>query len=397
MIVAVVGLGRVGLVTAAESAAAGAVVVGIDPSPAARRAVAGGRAHFPEPGLSALLARARRRGRLTASADLADAAPASVVFVCVGTPPRAGGALDVSAVLAVVRALGRLRAPRGGRVIAVRSTLPPGATAAVLAPALPRAARRSLVLVPEFAREGQALADGAALTRRVAGATDAAAARRALAALGPRPRARAFVVDWTTAELAKAADNAFHALKSAFANELTVVARALGADGDRASEILRADTRLNASAAYLRPGDAFGGPCLGKDLRALTAAARRAGGAPVLLAAVTASNERRLDEFAARAARGARRAAVLGLSFKAGTGDLRGSTALAVAARLSALGLRVRVHDPRLSATARLPRGVSAAPTAAAAVAGADVVVLGPGASVAAARAARGRRVARLR
>jgi GDP-mannose 6-dehydrogenase len=394
--VAVIGLGRVGLVTAAALAAAGRRVVGVDPDPRARRAAETGRAHFLEPGLSALLKRARRRGTLKASASLADAADAAVVFVCVGTPPRAGGRLDHSAAVAVCRALALLPAPRGGRVIALRSTLPPGTLRGVIAPSLPPAARAGLVLVPEFAREGSALADAAAAPRLVVGARSAAAARRAARALGLR-RARVFLTDWTTAELSKAADNAFHALKAAFANEIAALGRALDADGARALEILRADARLNASAAYLLPGDAFGGPCLAKDVRALAGAARRAGGAPLLLAGVIASNERRLDEFAARAARGARRAAVLGLSFKEGTGDLRGSAALNVAARLAALGLRVRVHDAAPPAGPRLPRGVRACATAAEAAAGADVVVLGPGAGAKARAAARGKRVLVLR
>jgi len=394
--VAVIGLGRVGLVTAAALAAAGRRVVGVDPDARARRAVETGTAHFPEPGLSALLRRARRRGTLTASADLAAAADAAVVFVCVGTPPRGGGRLEAGTALAVCRALARLPAPRGGRVIALRSTLAPGTMRATIAPALPAAARRTLVLLPEFAREGAALADAASAPRVVVGAASPAAARRAARALGLR-RARVFVTDWTTAELAKAADNAFHALKAAFANEISALALALGADGGRALEILRADARLNASAAYLFPGDAFGGPCLAKDVRALAGAARRAGAAPVLLAGVIASNERRLDEFAARAARGARRAAVLGLSFKDGTGDARGSAALNVAARLAARGLRVRVHDAALPPGLRLPRGVRACAGAAEAAAGADVVVLGPGAGAAARAAARGKRVLVLR
>jgi GDP-mannose 6-dehydrogenase len=393
--VAVVGLGRVGLVTAAALAAAGRRVIGVDPDPRARRAVESGRAHFPEPGLDALLARARRRGLLTASADIAAAADASVAFVCVGTPRRAGGRLDVAAAGAAVRALARLPAPRGGRVIALRSTVPPGTLREVIAPALPAAARAGLVLLPEFSREGAALDDIEASPRVVIGAASPRAARRVAAALGLR-RARVFVADWTTAELAKSADNAFHALKAAFANELAASARALGADGARALEILRADRRLNASAAYLQPGDAFGGPCLSKDVSSLAGAARRAGASPILLSAIVASNERRLDEFAARVARGARRAAVLGLAFKPGTGDLRGSTALAVAARLARLGLRVRVHDPALADGARLPKGVRAGARAWA-VAGADVVVLGPGAGRAAGGSARGRRVFRLR
>lgn len=395
MTVAVVGLGRVGLVTAAALAAAGRRVVGVDPDPRALRAVRTGRPHFRERGLAALLAKARRRGTLTASASLADAASASVVFVCVGTPPRPGR-LDSGAVVEVCRALARLPAPRGGRVIAVRSTLAPGTMRDAVAPALPAAARRLLTLVPEFAREGTALDDAASAPRVVVGALSAAAGRRAAAALGLKG-ARVFVTDWTTAELAKAADNSFHALKAAFANEIAALGRTLGADGERALEVLRADARLNASAAYLRPGDAFGGPCLGKDVRALAGAARRAGGAPVLLDGVIASNETRLDEFSARAARGARRAAVLGLSFKPGTGDARGSAALNVAARLAARGLRVTVHDADLPAGASLPEGVRGAASAAAAVRGADVVVLGPGAGAAARAAARGKRVLHLR
>ena len=396
MKVAVVGLGRVGLVTAAALAAAGREVVGVDPDPRARRAAESGRAHFQEPGLNALLRRARARGTLKVSASLSDAAAAPVVFICVGTPPRTGGRLDCSDALAICLALARLPAPRGGRVIAVRSTLSPGTARDRIAPALPAAARAGLVLAPEFLREGAALADYAAAPRAVLGASSPASARRVARALGLR-KANLFLTDWTTAELAKAADNSFHALKAAFANEISALARALGADGACALEILRADGRLNASAAYLYPGDAFGGPCLAKDLRALTGAGRRAGGAPILLAGVIASNERRLDEFAARAARGARRAAVLGLCFKAGTGDARGSAALNVAGRLAALGLRVRVHDEALPPGARLPRGVRACASAKAAAAGADVVVLGPGADDAARACARGKRSLTLR
>lgn len=396
MKVAVVGLGRVGLVTAAALAAAGREVAGVDADERVARSIAAGRAHFPEPGLAALVRKAVRRGTLTASSDLVSAADAEVVFVCVGTPPRPGGRLDVSAVAAVCLALARLPAPRGGRVIAVRSTLPPGACRGLLAPALPPAARRALVLVPDFSREGAAVADGAEPTRVVLGAENPAAARKAARALGLRG-ARVFATDWTTAELAKSADNAFHALKAAYANELEALARALGADGEKALEIVRADRRLNASAAYLRPGDAFGGPCLEKDLRALVRAARRAGGTPALLAGALASNERRLDELAAAAARGARRAAVLGLSFKRGTGDRRGSVAWALALRLAARGVRVRVHDAGLAAGAALAAGVTVCASAAEAARGADVVLLGPGAGPRARAAARGKRRIQLR
>ncbi|MDE2512251.1 MAG: nucleotide sugar dehydrogenase, partial [Elusimicrobia bacterium] len=278
MKVGVVGLGRVGLTTAAALADAGRTVAGVDLDQRAVRAASAGRAHFREPGLDARLRRAAGKGLLRASSELGDAAAASVVFVCVGTPSRRDGGLDLSDVLSVCRALSRLPAPRGGRVIAVRSTLPPGACRSLLAPSLPRAARAGLVLFPDFSREGVALADAAGRARLIVGASDRAAGRRAAAALGLR-RGRIVETDWTTAELAKSADNVFHALKAAFANELAALGRALGADGELALELLRSDSRLNASAAYLRPGDAFGGPCLEKDARALAFAARAAGAA----------------------------------------------------------------------------------------------------------------------
>ena len=145
---AVVGLGRAGLVTAAALAASGRRGVGVDADPPAAAAVNAGRAHFPEPGLDARVRAAVRAGRFRATTDLREAAGAGVVFVCVGTPPRRDGRLDARAPVAVLRALARLPAPRGGRVVAVRSTLAPGTCARVLAPLLTPARRRRLVLVP---------------------------------------------------------------------------------------------------------------------------------------------------------------------------------------------------------------------------------------------------------
>jgi GDP-mannose 6-dehydrogenase len=392
---AVVGLGRAGLATVAALTAAGRRVVGVERDARTVATVGAGRAPFPEPGLDARLRAARRRGLLRTTADPREAARAGVVFVCVGTPPRGDGRLDASAVAAVLRAFARLPAPRGGRLLAVRSTLAPGTGAKALAPLLARARGTRLVLVPEFAREGSALADAVSAPRLVVGGRTPGEARAAARRLGLP--GRVFACAWTDAELIKCADNAFHALKAAFANELTALARAFGADPDGTLAALRADARLNASAAYLFPGEAFGGPCLGKDSRALARAARAAGAAPVLLEGLTASNARRLDELAARAARGARTAAVLGLAFKRGTRDPRGSVAAAVAERLAARGLSVRVNAAELAPGARPPRGARALPSAAAAVRGAGVVVLGPGAGARERAAARGRRTVVLR
>lgn len=370
--IAVVGLGRVGLVTAVRLAASGHPVLGVERNLAARAKIEEGRAPFPEPGLAAALLRATRSGRLRTTGRIANIALARVVVICVATP----------SLRAVLRELARLPGA-GGRRIVVRCTMPPGALS-VLAKELPAGVRAGLVLWPEFTREGTALGDAKG-GRLVLGALTPAAARAAAAALG-LPVRSAHLVTWETAELAKSADNAFHALKAAFANEIGALARAFGADGAQALSILRADLRLNASAAYLFPGDAFGGPCLEKDARALVHAARAAGTAAELVEGALRSNASRVADLVRRTP--GRRVAVLGLEFKPGTGDLRGSVALAVAAALARRGTVVSLCGPL-----RPRRGFRIVSTPELAVRGADFVVLGPGAGPRERRAARGRRV----
>ena len=370
--IAVVGLGRVGLVTAVRLAASGKRVLGVERDAAAREKIAVGRAPFPESGLAAALLRATRSGRLRTTGRLADVELARVVVICVDTP----------SVRAVLRELARLPGASRRRLV-VRCTMPPG-TLRALAKGFPAGVRAGLVLWPEFTREGTALADAKG-GRLVLGALTPSAARAAAAALG-LPVRGARLVSWETAELAKSSDNAFHALKAAFANEIGALARAFGADGAEALSILRADLRLNASAAYLFPGDAFGGPCLEKDARALARSARAAGTAAELVEGALRSNASRVADLVRRTP--GRRVAVLGLEFKRGTGDLRGSVALAVAAALARRGTVVS-----LCASVRPRRGFRIVSTPELAVRGAHTVVLGPGAGPRDRRAARGHRV----
>lgn len=388
--IAVIGLGRVGLVTAARLAGPGRRVLGVESDAATAAAAASGEPPYPEPGLAAALRRALSAGRLEVVSSLRAAASCSAVVVCVGTPPGRDGAARLGHVRAVLRALGRLPGA-SRRLIAVRSTMAPGSLRS-LAGELPPAARARLLLYPEFTREGSAWRDGET-ARLVLGGERAAAAAFARAAGLPLKGAR--LVSWETAELIKTGDNAFHALKAAFANELGALAAAFGADGEEALAALRADRVRNASAAYLRPGDAFGGPCLGKDARALAAASRKAGVPADLLEGALRSNARRLDALAARAK--GRRVAVLGLEFKRGTGDLRGSIVLEVARRLAAGGAVVTAWDPSLRPGSVPARGLRAAASPEEAVRGASVVLLGPGAGARERRAAAGRKVVAVR
>lgn len=354
----VVGLGRVGLLTAALLARAGHTVVGVEREAAVRGALAAGRLLFPEPGLAGPLRAAQAAGRLEVRADLPSPLGVDAVFVCVGTPPAPAGGFDLSDLLAVLEELGaRLRAEGRGDApleVVVRATVLPGTCEAVLIPALAAAAGSvpgaafELCHLPEFSREGSALEDALDPARAVVGERHprAAARTRALfAGLGVALHG----VPLRLSETLKLADNAWHAAKVAFANALGRIARAAGVEVAELHRLFVADSRLNLSAAYLRPGEPFGGPCLPKDLAALAAFAEGRGLEVPLLSAVAADNRAHLAWIEERV-----RACVpppgpllvFGLAFKPGTGELRGSPHLELARRLLEAGYEVGVFDP---------------------------------------------------
>lgn len=366
MQVAVIGLGYVGAVTAACLAELGHDLVGVDLDPEKAEAVARGHAPVAEPGLDELLASGVASGRVRVADIGAAAAAADVIMIAVGTPSTPSGALDLRAVLRVAKEIGSsLPADGRFRTVVVRSTVLPGTTDDEVRPALEAASGQragesfGLAMNPEFLREGSSIRDFHEPARTVIGAQDRRAADQ-VAAVYTGVNAPVEVVPIRTAELVKYTDNAFHAMKIAFANEIASFARAFGVDGREVMRLMAADTRLNISAAYLRPGYAFGGSCLPKDLRAITDRARKTDLDLPLLTAALASNRAhfqrgvRLVEEA-----GGRSVALLGLSFKASTDDLRDSPAVALAEHLIGRGYRLRIYDPDVNP--RLLRGTNRA------------------------------------
>jgi GDP-mannose 6-dehydrogenase len=352
--VAVFGLGYVGSVTAAALARDGHQVVGVDVSAAKVELVNAKRSPVLEPGVEELIAFNVAAGRLRASDDPADALDgAEVSLICVGTPSRPDGSLDLGYVKQVARQIGaKLSRTADGHRVVVRSTVLPGSARGTVLPEVESASGRrvgegwDLCTNPEFLREGCSLRDYDAPPRILVGEREPGGGAPVLALYAGIDAPR-FAVPLEVAEAIKYTDNAFHALKITFANEVARVWESAGADPSRVMEIVAQDTKLNLSPVYLRPGFAFGGSCLPKDLRALTAAARAHHVQVPMLDAVLRSNEVPIDRaLEAVLATGARRVALLGLAFKPGTDDLRESPLVVLAKRLIGEGLELRVHDP---------------------------------------------------
>jgi GDP-mannose 6-dehydrogenase len=354
--VAVFGLGHVGCVTAACLAAWGHMVTGVDVVPDKVARLNRGRSTVREPGLAPLVRRGRQLGRLAATADVDAAVTASDVgFVCVGTPAASSGEADLSQVLRVCQEIAAAAARRGGRyTVVVRSTVPPGTTRNAILPLFkPRRTRASrargrvdVLYHPEFLREGSAIDDFNRPAIVVVGEARPGSARRLLR-MYRRLRAPVRVVGLDAAEMLKYAANAFHAVKATFANEIGQLADANGLDPAAVMDALCADTTLNISPAYLRPGFAWGGPCLGKDLRALLHRAAQAGVALPLLQGSLDSNTALIAKTAQAIHRmRPRRIGLVGLAFKRSTDELRDSPYVALASRLIQRGYAMTIYDP---------------------------------------------------
>jgi GDP-mannose 6-dehydrogenase len=353
MRVSVMGLGYVGCVTGTCLARAGHQVVGVDVNPDKVAMVNGGRAPVVEPGLGDLVAQMVRAGRLRATASVKEAVEESdVALVCVGTPGRANGSLDVTALQAVSHALGAALAGHTKPfVVVVRSTVLPGTTGKVVIPTLLEAGARGVKVAvnPEFMREGSSLADFQRPPLTLVGCEDTGTASlvRSLYADVQAPFVQVSVA---TAEMVKYVSNAFHALKVCFANEIGDVCSAVGADGREVMRVFALDRKLSISDAYLKPGFAFGGSCLPKDVRALLYRARVADILPPLLSAILPSNEAQVQRgIEAVLATGKRRIGVVGLAFKPDTDDLRESPMVALVEALIGKGCDVRILDRNVS------------------------------------------------
>ncbi len=356
MKVSVFGLGYVGCVTAACLARSGHEVVGVDVNPDKVDMLNDGRAPIVEPGLSDLLQEVVAAGRLRATTDCLDAVSStSMALICVGTPGARTGKPQLDAIARVGAELG---CALTGRVepfaIILRSTALPGTVDEVLWPAIRSGVDGPLpplqvAVNPEFMREGVSIQDFDHPPFVLVGCDDSrtAALVRSLYADVKAPLVRTTT---RTAELVKYACNAFHGLKVCFANELADLADALGADGQAAMQIFARDRKLNISEAYLKPGFAFGGSCLPKDVRGLLWAGRVRDVETPVLASVLPSNERQIRVALQRVlALGRRRIGVIGLAFKPDTDDLRESPVVTLVEALIGKGLDVKILDGNVS------------------------------------------------
>ena len=351
--ISVFGLGYVGSVTAACFAHVEHQVIGVDVSAQKVEALDTGRSPIIEARVSELLSDGHKQGRLRATSDAAVAVRESdISFICVGTPSLRSGKLDLGYVERVAREIGAaLNQKKSQHVIVLRSTVLPGTTESLVIPAIEQAsglragADFSVCYNPEFMREGSAVADFLQPPYTILGAQNP----KHLALLhelyktvsGP-----VFETSIPVAEMVKYVSNAFHAVKVSFANEVGTLCQHLGLDTNAVTRIYTSDTKLNISPAYLSPGFAFGGSCLPKDLRALSYRAKELDLALPLLDSVLRSNAMHVDRAVDAVLRtGKKKIAVLGLSFKAGTDDLRESPQVQVIKRLLGEGCQVKIWD----------------------------------------------------
>jgi GDP-mannose 6-dehydrogenase len=361
MRISVFGIGYVGVVSCGCLAELGHDVVGVDIAPEKVAMLAAGRSPIVEDTIDTLIAGAVQQGRLTATTDVAAAvAGTDVSLISVGTPSAPDGSVALEAVEAVLRAIGdALRHKPEPHTVVMRSTVPPGTADDHLIPLLERTSRRRIgqglhyYSNPEFLREGSSVRDFRAPPFTLIGAAegDEASVLRAIYAGIDAPVHLAPV---RVAESVKHISNVFHAIKLAFANEAGAILGAYGVDARDAFRLLCEDRVLNISPAYLRPGFAFGGSCLPKDVRSFLALADRKAMATPLLRQLLPANQAIIDRaFDAIARHGRQPVALLGLAFKQGTDDLRESPFVLLAEKLLGRGFDLRIYD-RFVQVARL-------------------------------------------
>jgi GDP-mannose 6-dehydrogenase len=348
--VIVMGLGYVGCVSSACLAEIGHTVLGVDRDAHKVKMITMGESPFYEAGLSELIGRNVTAGRLRAGAVDAEAlAAADVVILCVGTPSQANGNIDLSQLRRVCTEIAGMLGTRTKRLaVVVRSTVFPGTCESLLETVFAQRDDVDLVSNPEFLREGTAVKDFMEPSLIVVGGTTDEAAHRVGSLYDGLP-GETSIVSLRTAEMIKYACNAFHAVKIGFANEIGSLASSLGVNPEQVMATMCLDTKLNISKAYMKPGFAFGGSCLPKDLRALTFRASRMDLRLPMLESVLASN----DEHLRRGIRDVmavpgKRIGLFGLAFKDGTDDLRESPVITIIEHLIGKGREVKIFDPHI-------------------------------------------------
>jgi GDP-mannose 6-dehydrogenase len=355
--ISVFGLGYVGTVTAACLAYRGNSVIGVDLNRTKVEALNSGNSPIVERQVSELIAESHKAGRLHATSSAETAVLNSEIsFLCVGTPSLRNGKLDLGHIEPVCGEIGEiLKKKNSFHMVVLRSTVLPGTAETLVVPTLEKASGKragadfGVCVNPEFMREGTAVADFLEPAMTIIGAADKAhsAVLRELYAWAPGD---VFETSFRSAEMVKYACNAWHAVKVSFANEIGTLARELDIDAESIMDIFTADTKLNISPSYLKPGFAFGGSCLPKDVRALNYRARELDLKLPLLESIMPSNEEHLERAVEMVlGTGKRKIGMLGLSFKAATDDLRESPHVQLVKRLLGEGREIRIWDDNVS------------------------------------------------
>ena len=357
MRVSVFGLGYVGCVSAACFANSGNNVVGVDVNPLKVEIINSGKSPIVEEGIGDLLQQVVEAGALRATTDTSEAINSTdISLVCVGTPSRANGALDLTYVEKVCDDIGRsLREKNGTHTVVIRSTMLPGTIEQVVIPALEKSSGKKVgtdlhvCINPEFLREGSSLKDFYAPPFTLIGADDEGAANM-VGSLYREVKSPLLITSVKTAEMVKYACNCFHALKVSFANEIGNICKAAGIDSHQVMDIFCQDEKLNLSSYYLKPGFAFGGSCLPKDLRAINHRAKQLDVETPLLSAILPSNRLQIERALAMITQtGKKKIGVLGFSFKAGTDDLRESPMVTLVESLIGKGFDLQIYDRDVS------------------------------------------------
>jgi GDP-mannose 6-dehydrogenase len=357
MKLSVFGLGYVGCVSAACFADDGNEVIGVDVNPTKVEIINSGNSPIIEDGINELIGRVVKAGRLAATTDSERAIRQSdLSLVCVGTPSNQNGSLHLRHVEQVCREIGSaLKTKNSRHIVVIRSTMLPGTVENTVVPALEETSGKKAVkdfgicINPEFLREGSSLKDFHAPPFTLIGADDEVTIS-AVRSLYENIKAPVFVTSLKTAEMVKYVCNCFHALKVSFANEIGNICKGLQIDSHEVMEVFCQDTKLNLSPYYLKPGFAFGGSCLPKDLRAINYKAKELDVEVPVLSAILPSNRLQIERAVEMVvASRKKRVGVLGFSFKAGTDDLRESPMVTLIETLIGKGFELAIYDRDVS------------------------------------------------
>ena len=353
MKVSILGLGYVGCVSAACLSKEGHEVIGVDINANKVRIINEGKSPIVEPGLDNLIQSGRQAGLLSATTDLKKALLGSdVSLICVGTPSRSNGSLELKYLETISHEIGELLSKKDqNHCVVFRSTVLPGTTRNILIPILEKQSGKKahidfdVYFNPEFLREGSSIKDFYDPPYTIIGGQSLYSG----GAIEDIYSCLSAPIEWTTFEVAETVKyvcNVFHALKVTFANEIGLICKGMGIDSHRIMELFSKDTKLNISPAYLKPGFAFGGSCLPKDLRALLYKSNEMEVSVPLLASVMDSNQRHIQRAVELVLeKRKKKVGILGLSFKDGTDDLRESPTVTLIEALIGKGLQVKIFD----------------------------------------------------